>query len=60
MAKHWTGAVALATSAVAAVAMAHTGSTGIVLERMKGMTAMRETVAELAPMMQGAVPYDAL
>lgn len=59
MAKQWTGALALAASAVAAVAMAHTGSTGIVLERMKGMTAMRDTVAELAPMMQGAVPYDA-
>lgn len=59
MAKQWTGAMALAASAVAAVAMAHTGSTGMALERMKGMTAMRDTVAELAPMMQGAVPYDA-
>ena len=59
MTKQWTGALALAVSAVAAVAMAHTGSTGIVLERMKGMSAMRDVVAELSPMMQGAVPYDA-
>ena len=59
MAKQWTGAMALAASAVAAVAMAHNGATGVVLERMNGMTAMRDTVAELAPMMQGAVPYDA-
>ncbi len=51
--------MALAASAVAAVAMAHNGATGVVLERMNGMTAMRDTVAELAPMMQGAVPYDA-
>jgi cytochrome c556 len=59
MAKQWTGAMALAASAVAAVAMAHNGASGVVLERMNGMTAMRDTVAELAPMMQGAVPYDA-
>lgn len=59
MAKQWTGAMALAASAVAAVAMAHNGATGVVLERMNGMTTMRDTVAELAPMMQGAVPYDA-
>lgn len=59
MAKYWTGALALAASAVAAVATAHSGASGVVLERMKGMTAMRDTVAELAPMMQGTVPYDA-
>ena len=50
--------MALAASAVAAVALAHSGATGVVLERMNGMTAMRDTVAELAPMMQGEVPYD--
>jgi cytochrome c556 len=50
--------MALAASAVAAVALAHNGATGVVLERMNGMTAMRDTVAELAPMMQGTVPYD--
>ncbi len=50
--------MALAASGLAAVAVAHTGATGVVLDRMNGMTAMKETVAELAPMMQGAVPYD--
>ena len=59
MAKQWTGAIALAASAIAAVAMAHSGASGVVLDRMNGMTAMRDIVAELAPMMQGAVPYDA-
>lgn len=59
MTKRWTWAIAPAVSAVAAVTMAHTGASGVVLERMNGMTAMRDTVAELAPMMQGAVPYDA-
>lgn len=53
-----TGAIALAASALAAVAVAHTGATGVVLDRMKGMSAMKDTVAELAPMMQGTVPYD--
>jgi len=58
MKPQWTGALALAASAVAAVALAHNGATGVVLERMNGMTAMRDTVAELAPMMQGTAPYD--
>lgn len=60
MKPQWTGALALAASAVAAVALAHSGATGVVLERMNGMTAIRDTVAELAPMMQGTVPYDPL
>lgn len=59
MKPQWTGALALAASAVAAVALAHNGATGVVLERMTGMTALKDTVAELAPMMQGTVPYDA-
>ena len=42
----------------AVTALAHSGATGIVLERMNGMTAMRDIISELAPMMQGAVPYD--
>ena len=58
MKPQWTGALALAASAVAAVALAHNGATGVVLERMKGMTALKDTVAELAPMMQGTVAYD--
>lgn len=55
-----TGASALAGSTIAAVAVAHTGASGGVLERMNGMTAMKDKVADLAPMMQGVVPYDAL
>jgi cytochrome c556 len=58
MKTQWTGAIALAASTVAAVALAHTGATGVVLERMNGMTAMRDTIADLAPVMQGTVPYD--
>lgn len=43
---------------VAAVASAHTGATGVVLERMNGMTAMQDAVRALTPMMQGQAPYD--
>lgn len=54
-----TCALALSVSAFAVSAWAHSGATGVVLDRMNGMTAMRDAVAELAPIMQGAVPYDA-
>ena len=54
-----TGVLALLVSAFAAVAWAHSGATGVVLDRMNGMTAMRDAVAELAPIMQRAIPYDA-
>lgn len=53
-----TGVLALLVSAFAAVAWAHSGATGVVLDRMNGMTAMRDAVAELAPIMQRAIPYD--
>ena len=43
----------------AVAALAHSGATGIVLERMNGMTAMRDIIGELAPMRQGEVRYDA-
>lgn len=49
----------MAASAAAFGAYAHTGANGVILERMNGMTAMRDVMAELAPMMQGATPYDA-
>lgn len=55
-----TGAMALAASTIAAVALAHTGASGVVLERMNGMTALRDTMAQLAPMMQGTVAYNAI
>ena len=50
------GAVAL--SALSAVAAAHDGATGVVMERMMGMSAMKTIMAEVAPMMQGSAPYD--
>lgn len=46
-------------AAVAGVAMAHNGATGVVLERMNGMVAMRDTMGALTPIMQGLAPYDA-
>ncbi len=52
------GAVAL--SALGAVALAHNGATGVVMERMMGMSAMKTIMGDLAPMMQGAVSYDGI
>lgn len=49
--------MAIATIGVAA--WAHTGATGVVLERMQGMSAMGDTIKALTPMMRGQVPYDA-
>ena len=46
-------------AALGGIAAAHTGATGIVLERMKAMSAMAEGVKEMTPMMRGAAPYDA-
>ena len=52
-------ATAVAATLVGAAALAHTGATGVVMERMMGMSAMRDAMAALAPIMQGAAPYDA-
>lgn len=52
----WT--MAAAVSLLGAAALAHGGATGLVLERMVGMSTMRDTMAGLAPMMQGTVPFD--
>ena len=51
-----TGAVV--ASMIAAAALAHGGATGIVKERMDGMSAMKESMKILTPMMQGKVPYN--
>jgi len=56
--KRLTGSIAFAVATAATVAMAHNGAKGVVLERMNGMTAIRDLMRELSPMMQGAVPYD--
>lgn len=45
-------------SAHGAVAAAHSGATGVEMDRMKGMSAMKKTMAGLAPMMQGSARYD--
>ncbi len=50
------GAVAL--SIFGAAVMAHNGAKGVVLERMNGMSAMRNVMRDLAPMMQGQTSYD--
>ena len=55
-----TGLIAMGIAFTGATALAHSGASGIVLERMKGMTAMRDVMRDLAPIIQGAQPYDAL
>ncbi len=45
-------------SAFAAAALAHGGATGIVKERMDGMSAMAKAMKALAPMMKGEAVYD--
>ena len=46
-------------SLFAAAALAHGGATGIVKERMDGMSAMKDSMKILTPMMQGKTPYNA-
>ena len=59
MMRHGAIGVLAAALCIAAVgAAAHKGATGVVLDRMNGMTAMRDVMANLAPMMQGTAPYD--
>lgn len=50
---------AIVVSLAGASALAHGGATGAVMERMMGMSAMRDVMAELAPVMQGTAPYNA-
>lgn len=51
--------IVLASALAGAAALAHTGATGIVLERMEGMKAMGDAVRAVAPMMRGEADYDA-
>ena len=48
--------VLLITSA--ALASAHTGATGLVLERMQGMSAMEDGLKSIGAAMRGQAPYD--
>ena len=50
---------AAGVSLIAIAAFAHGGATGIVKERMDGMSAMAKVMKALAPMMQGTATYDA-
>lgn len=56
MLRRFLGAGAL--SSLGMVAVAHNGATGVVMDRMMGMTVMRDVMAGLAPMMRGEVPFD--
>lgn len=47
-----------ALSVIGATALAHNGATGVVMERMMGMSAMRDAMRDIAPMMQGQAEYD--
>ena len=49
----WAGVL----TSLGAVAFAHNGATGVVMDRMMGMTAMKDIMASLAPMMQGGAPF---
>jgi cytochrome c556 len=52
-------AVAAALGAGAATALAHTGATGVVKERMEAMKAMGDSMKELTAIMRGQQDYDA-
>ncbi|MGB0505539.1 MAG: c-type cytochrome [Pikeienuella sp.] len=49
----------LAGSLIAGAAMAHSGATGKVKERMDGMKAMGAAMKTVGPMAQGKSPYEA-
>lgn len=49
---------AIVISTIGASVFAHNGATGMVMERMNGMTSMRDVMRDLAPMMQGEVAFD--
>jgi len=52
-------AAGLMAATAATAALAHSGATGIVKERMDGMSAMGDVVKNIAAMMRGDKPYDA-
>jgi cytochrome c556 len=49
---------AILASTLGAAVFAHNGATGLVMDRMNGMTAMRDVMRDLAPMMQGSAEFD--
>lgn len=50
----WAGAL----TSLGVAAFAHNGATGVVMDRMMGMTAMKDVMAGLAPMMRGEAPFE--
>ncbi len=48
----------IAMSAIGVAVLAHNGATGVTLERMNGMVALRGVMRQMAPMMQGQTAYD--
>lgn len=54
-----TAGMTLAGILAGGIALAHTGATGVVKERMDGMVALRDGVREVTPMMRGQADYDA-
>lgn len=57
--KTMTVGFALAGVLISSIALAHTGATGVVKERMDGMVALRDGVRNVTPMMRGQTDYDA-
>lgn len=57
--KRTTILAAIAVTGTAVAALAHSGATGVVKERMEAMKAMGDAVKAVTPMMQGEVAYDA-
>ena len=54
-----TAILALAATLAGAAALAHSGATGVVKERMEAMDDMNEAVKRIAPMFQGQAEYNA-
>lgn len=51
--------LATAVTIAGAAALAHSGATGVVKERMDGMAALGKVVKELTPMIRGQTQFDA-
>ncbi|KNG95678.1 c-type cytochrome [Pseudaestuariivita atlantica] len=50
--------LAVVASLSAGIALAHSGATGVVKQRMDGMAAMQKAVKAITPIMRGQVDYD--
>ena len=57
--KRITGQIAIGLALTATIGLAHNGATGVVLERMYGMTALRDVMRDITPTIQGVAPNEA-